>query len=173
MAKIGPDQLDAPTPCVSWKVRDVINHVVGGTHFFTAIAETGSVPAGGDEPPDFASGDFNAAYAEGRARMLAAFGAPGAMDKEMDFGFMKVPGSAAINIAITDTFAHTWDLARALGETTDIEPELAAKLLDHAKVAIPDAFRGAEGKAAFGAIVDVPDSAPKADQLAGFLGRRV
>jgi hypothetical protein len=34
-------------------------------------------------------------------------------------------------------------------------------------------MRGEEGKAFFGPRVDVPESAPAADQLAGFLGRRV
>jgi uncharacterized protein (TIGR03086 family) len=105
--------------------------------------------------------------------MVAAFGADGAMDKMMDFGFLKLPGHAAINIAMTDTFAHAWDLARSIGESTDLDPELAEKLLANAKVAIPESFRGEDGKAAFGAIVDVPPSAPYADQLAGFLGRQV
>jgi uncharacterized protein (TIGR03086 family) len=171
MAKLTSDHLDAATPCATWKVRDIINHVVGGTHFFTAIAETGSVPHGA-ELPDFAAGDFNAAYADGREKMLAAFAAA-SPEKIMDFGFMKVPGPAAMNIAMTDTFAHTWDLARAIGDPTDLEPDLAARLLENAKVAIPDSFRGEDGKAAFGPVVDVPDSAPAADRLAGFLGRRV
>jgi uncharacterized protein (TIGR03086 family) len=173
MAKLTPDQLDASTPCATWKVRDIINHVVGGTYFFTAIAETGAPPqGGGDEAPDFAAGDFNAAYAEGRAKMLAAFAGCSA-DTMMDFGFMKVPGPGALNIATTDTLAHVWDLARAIGEPTDVEPDLATRLLENAKVAIPESFRGEDGKAAFGPIVEVPASAPPADQLAGFLGRRV
>ncbi len=173
MAKIGPDRLDSTTPCASWQVRDIINHVVGGTYFFTEIVKTGAPPSGGADLPDFAAGDFKAAYAEGSAQMIEAFSAEGAMDKMMDLGFMKLPGSAAINIATTDTFTHAWDLARSLGDSTDLEPDLAAKLLENAKVAIPESFRGEDGKSAFGAIVDVPESAPAADQLAGFLGRRV
>jgi uncharacterized protein (TIGR03086 family) len=173
MAKVTPEQLDAATPCATWKVRDIINHVVGGTYFFTTIAETGTPPKDDGEAPDFASGDFNAAYADGCKAMIAAFGADGFMEKNVDFGFMQVPGSAAFNIAMTDTFTHAWDIARAIGEPTDIETDLANKLLANARLAIPDSFRGEDGKAAFGPIVDVPESAPAADQLAGFLGRTV
>ena len=173
MAKVTPDQLDAATPCATWKVRDIINHVVGGTYFFTIVAETCAPPQSEVDLPDFAAGDFNAAYAEGSAAMIAAFGAPDLMDKTVDFGFMKLPGSAAANIAMPDSFAHAWDLARAIGEPTDIDPDLATKLLANAKVAIPDSFRGEDGKAAFGPIVNVSESAPAADQLAGFLGRQV
>ena len=32
LASVKPDQLDDPTPCKSWKVRDVINHIVGGSY---------------------------------------------------------------------------------------------------------------------------------------------
>ena len=75
--------------------------------------------------------------------------------------------------ATTDTFTHGWDLARALGQSTDLAPDLAAGLLAGAKMAIPPSFRGEEGKAAFGAEQTAPDGACAADQLAAFLGRTV
>ena len=34
LGNVTADQLDDPTPCASWKVRDVINHVVGAQHYF-------------------------------------------------------------------------------------------------------------------------------------------
>ena len=30
------DQLDNQTPCAKWKVRDLLNHVIGGGYMFTA-----------------------------------------------------------------------------------------------------------------------------------------
>ncbi|MGZ4504808.1 MAG: maleylpyruvate isomerase N-terminal domain-containing protein, partial [Nocardioidaceae bacterium] len=29
LARVRPDQWDAPTPCTEWSVRDLVNHVVG------------------------------------------------------------------------------------------------------------------------------------------------
>lgn len=173
LANVKTDQLDDPTPCASWKVRDLLNHVVGGTYFFAAIAETGQPPADQEAPPDFASGDFNASFEEGAKRAVAAFRAEGAMEKQMTLPFGQLPGSVFVNIAATDSFAHGWDLARATGQGTDLDPDLARQLLENARAFLPDAMRGPDGQAPFGPRVEVPESAPPADQLAGFLGRRV
>jgi uncharacterized protein (TIGR03086 family) len=173
LANVKADQLDDPTPCVSWKVRDVINHVVGGTTFFTVVAETGEMPGGG-APVDHSSRDFNADYAVGARQAVAAFRAEGVMEKMMTLNFAVLPGAVFVNIAATDAFVHGWDLARATGQQADqLDPALAAELLEGARVALPDALRGPDGKAPFGPRVDVPTSAPVADQLAGFLGRAV
>ncbi|HET6811723.1 MAG TPA: TIGR03086 family metal-binding protein [Acidimicrobiales bacterium] len=173
LANVKADQLDDPTPCASWKVRDLLNHIVGGTYFFATIAETGGPPASDAAPGDFSTGDFNAIFDEGARRAVAAFRAEGAMEKQMTLPFGQLPGAVFVNIAATDSFAHGWDLARATGQATDLDPDLARQLLDNARSFLPDAMRGADGQAPFGPRVDVPDTAAPADQLAGFLGRRV
>ncbi|MBA3652568.1 MAG: TIGR03086 family protein [Actinobacteria bacterium] len=169
LAKVQTDQLDDPTPCASWNVRELINHIVGGTHFFAGIAETGGVPEGGGTPPDFSAGDFNAAFASGAQAAVAAFRAPGVMEKTMKLPFGEFPGSVFVMIAATDTYAHGWDLAKALGESTDLDPAIASAILGAAM--IPDQFRGPEG-APFGPIVEVDASACPADRAAGYLGRQ-
>jgi uncharacterized protein (TIGR03086 family) len=171
LANVGPDQLDGPTPCRSWKVRDLVNHIAGGATFFAVIAETGEAPGRGGAGPDFTQGDFCAAFGEGAKRAVSAFRAEGVMDKVMTLPFGQLPGAVFVNIAATDTFVHGWDLAKATGQSTDLEPALATELLAGARVALPDTMRGPDGQAAFGPKVDVPESAPPADQLAGFLGR--
>lgn len=172
MAKVGPDQLDAATPCASWKVRDVINHVVGWAYEFATVAE-----GGGFDPAllerDYASGDYTTAFAEAGAQLVAAFQAEGALTRPMSLMGSEMPGEFIMGIATTDIFTHGWDLARSLGVSTDLEPDLAARILERARQNISDQMRGEEGEAFFGPRVDVPDSAPPADQLAGFLGRRV
>jgi uncharacterized protein (TIGR03086 family) len=168
LAQVQSGDLDKATPCASWKVRDLINHMVGGTYFFAVTAETGLAPTG-DTGTDFTAGDVVATYKEGAARAIAAFRADGAMEKVMKLPFGEFPGAMFINIATTDAFAHGWDLAKALGAPTDLDGELAAQLL--ASGMIPDAFRGADGQAPFGPKVDVAESAPAADRLAGYLGR--
>ena len=173
LANVKADQLDDTTPCASWKVRDLLNHVVGGTYFFSVVAETGQPPGTQQEPSDFASGDFNSAFEQGARRAVAAFRADGAMEKQMTLPFGQLPGTVFVNIAATDAFAHGWDLARATGQSSDLDPGLARALLDNARAFVPDAMRGPDGQAPFGPRVDVPDWAPPADQLAGFLGRTV
>ena len=35
---VKPDQLDDPTPCAEWTLRDLVNHVVGGLDTFRKAA---------------------------------------------------------------------------------------------------------------------------------------
>jgi len=169
LASVTDDQLPSATPCASWNVSELINHMVGGQGFFTACVN-GEMPSG--DSPDFASGDFRAAFDEAASACLAAFQAEGAMAKTVKAPFGEMPAPAFMGLAITDTFQHAWDLAKATGQDTDLAPELATALVAQTKAAISDNFRGPEG-APFGAEQSAGDDASPADQLAAFLGRAV
>jgi uncharacterized protein (TIGR03086 family) len=170
LAGVTPDHLELPTPCASWKVKDLVNHMVGSQYFFKAALE-GQPPAG--EAPDFASGDFKAAFDDGSAACVAAFAADGALARTVKLPFGDMPAMAWAGLAATDTFAHGWDLAKATGQSTDLAPDLASGLLAASKQMIQPAFRGEDGKAPFGAERQAPAGASVADQLAAFLGREV
>jgi uncharacterized protein (TIGR03086 family) len=172
LARITPDQLDDPTPCRSWKVRDIINHVVGGSFFFAEAAGKGEAQIPDNEAQEFASGDFVAAYDDGSKQAIAAFGAPGAMDKIMKVPFGEFPGAALMGLATTDTFQHAWDLAKATGQDTDLAPELADQLLGLSRKAVRAELRGEE-PLPFAGERPCPDGASAADRLAAFLGRAV
>jgi uncharacterized protein (TIGR03086 family) len=170
LAGVKESQLDDPTPCATWKVRDVINHVVGGSYFFAA--STNGEENDTSRATDFASGDFRAAFDEGSAQAIAAFSAPGAMEKTVTVPFGQFPGSAWLALASTDTLTHAWDLAKATGQSTDLAPELAEQLLAGARMAISEEIRGDEPMP-FGKERICPDGASAADRLAAFLGRTV
>ncbi|HEY6786811.1 MAG TPA: TIGR03086 family protein, partial [Trebonia sp.] len=77
------------------------------------------------------------------------------------------------DLAAMEQLTHGWDLARAIGQSADLDPELADWLLGTARLAITDELRGPAGQALFGPAVEAPAGAGPADQLAAFLGRRV
>lgn len=77
-----------------------------------------------------------------------------------------------MGLATVDHFTHAWALARATGQSTNLNPELAEQLLTAARAMVSPEFRGPEG-APFGLEVAVDPSACAADRLAGFLGRTV
>lgn len=168
LAAVRPDQLDDPTPCSSWKVRDLINHLIGAQHFFLA-GMAGTPPAAAGDP---AAGDYVASFDESAAQCLAAFQGDGVMERTFTLPFGQMPGAALLGLATTDAFVHRWDLAKATGQPTDVEPELAEELLVGARAFIQDTFRGPEG-APFGPEQQAPPDASKADQLVAFLGRTV
>ena len=170
LANVKADQLDDPTPCATWKVRDLINHLVGGSYFFAAA--TNGEEIGGGDAPDFASGDFKAGYEDGSKQAIAAFAAPGAMERIVKVPFGEFPGVAWMGLATTDTFTHAWDLAKATGQSTDLAPELAEQLLVGARQRISDEIRGDEPMP-FAPEKSCPEDASPADRLAAFLGRTV
>jgi uncharacterized protein (TIGR03086 family) len=169
LGKVQPDQLDAPTPCVSWDVRALVNHFVGSARWWAVtIAEEGEV-----DDTDYAGEDFVAAYEENIQIAVAAFEAEGVLNKTVQLPFGEFPGAVLLGLAAMEQFTHGWDLARAIGHPTDLDPELAAELLGQARRAIIDAYRGADGEALFGPAQEAPAGASPADQLAAFLGRSV
>lgn len=169
LANVQPVQLDGPTPCASWTVRDLINHIVGGSHWFGATTESGE--AGPSSEQDWTEGDMVASFDSGVARALAAFKAPGAQEKTIKLPFGEFPGSVYMGLATTDTFTHGWDLAKATGQSVDLDAALAEKLLEAATLLVPDQFRGDEPMP-FGPKVEPPEGATAADRLAAFMGRQ-
>jgi uncharacterized protein (TIGR03086 family) len=169
LANISKEDLEKQTPCQSWKVQDVISHLVEGADFFVSSVGGEASGAGADA----GASDYEAAFNDTSERILNAFNQPGALDKEVDLPFGRVPASFLVGIATTDTFTHAWDIARATGQSTDIDPEFAAELLERAKATIPESVRGDDGTTLFGPEQHAPEGAPVADQLAAFLGRVV
>jgi uncharacterized protein (TIGR03086 family) len=94
------------------------------------------------------------------------------MTKPMKLRIGEVPGSVCVWITAGDVFTHGWDLAKATGQPTDLEPDVAARLLAQIEPILPDTMRGPDGEAAFGPRVEIASSAPAADRLAAFEGRR-
>ena len=168
LANVDTSQLSSSTPCASWDVSALINHMVGANGFFAA-------GVAGTPPPaeeDHAAGDFQQAFSNAAGSLLTALQADGALEKTYQLPFGEMPGAALMGLAATDTFQHAWDLAKATGQSTDLNPQLAAGLLAESKAAISADFRGPEG-APFGTEQSAPEGACAADQLAAFLGREV
>ena len=168
LANITPEQLDAPSPCASWKVADVINHVIGGQHFFATIMRGEQMQG---DAPNFAAGDYLAAFDTATSACRNAFLADGAMERMIALPFGTMPGAAVVGIVATDTLTHAWDIAKATGQSTNLAPDLAEGLLQGVRGAIQDSFRGDDGTAPFGPERTPADGATNADRLAAFLGR--
>lgn len=143
-----PGQLGDPTPCASWDVRALINHFVGTPSWAAAAVAAGDGAAAADR--DYAAGDYLASYDAAVRAALDAFAAPGALERAVALPFGELPGAALLGILAQEQFTHGWDLARAAGLPTDLDPGLAGELLARAEALITDDFRGPDGAAYFG-----------------------
>jgi uncharacterized protein (TIGR03086 family) len=148
-------------------VSALINHFVGSARW--AAATIGGAVDPTDE--DHAAGDFLASYDRSIALTLAAFAADGALDKTVCLPFGEFTGAFLMGFVSNDQFTHGWDLARAVGHHTDLDPALAEDLLAQGRVAILDAYRGPDGVGLFAPAVEPVPGACPADRLAAFLGR--
>ncbi|MGB2756831.1 MAG: TIGR03086 family metal-binding protein [Acidimicrobiia bacterium] len=169
LANVTADQLSEPTPCASWNVAQLVDHIVGAQYFFQA-GMTGSGMEKASQA--FSDGDFLEAFDAAAAGTLASFQEEGVMQKMITLPFGTMPGAAVCGMACTDTLQHAWDLAKATGQDTNLAPEVATGLLAAAQTSIQESFRGPEG-APFGPKQAAPEGASAADQLAAFLGRSV
>jgi len=170
--KIGPDQLGDPTPCTEWTIRDLINHITGGSTMFAVSAEQGSVPddlmaqlMGGDNLGD----DYKGAWGAASARAMAVFAQPGVLERIVTLPFGEMPAGIALNIAIFDVATHATDLAQATGQTIADTELLEAALEMGRKMIGPDMRQ----PGLFGAEQPAPADAPVTDRLLAFAGRKV
>lgn len=168
LVHVDQDDLGKPTPCGSWDVRTLVNHMVSAPR--VAAGRVSGVSEPTDE--DFAA-DFLAAYDESARRAIAVFSTPGALERQVEFRFGTSPATLLLFFATSDQVTHAWDLARAIGRSTDLAPGLAAQLLDEATETVTEEMRGEDGEAPFGTEQTAPSGSSAADRLAAFLGRSV
>lgn len=166
LAQVQAAQLDAATPCASWDVRALIEHFIGSARWAGA-----AVGGGGAVDEDRATVDFVGAYDQGIKDALAAFGTEDALEKAVTLPLGEFSGADLMWLAVNDQFVHGWDLARAIGHDTDLDPGLADELLVRGQTWITDAYREPDGAGLFGPPVKAPAGGSPADRLAAFLGR--
>jgi uncharacterized protein (TIGR03086 family) len=164
LGNVKPHQLDAPTPCQEWTVRDLIEHVIGGN-------ERVAIRAGLRSEPRARPGDLSEAHRATAADAQAVFAAPEGMTTMFELAIGRVPGSAFIRMRTNDALVHAWDLAKATGQPTDLDPELATRILASSRQHMTDSLRGPGNF--YGEPQPCDQGRPAADQLAAFLGRAV
>jgi uncharacterized protein (TIGR03086 family) len=170
VAAVQPGQLGLPTPCTEYDVRALLSHMVGGLNRIALVGEGAdalAVPARADGVPD---DGWLVAYRSARARVTAAWADDAKLDALFEVPWGKVPGRIAVSGYIQEILTHGWDLARAIGQPTELDPELAAWVLAVAQRILPPEPRG--GEIPFGPVVPVPPDAGPYAQLAAWLGRR-
>lgn len=168
---IEPEQLDNPSPCEAWTVRDVLNHITAGAEMFTICVREGEVSdaqLGEIMMGDRLGDDYKASFHRATDDANAAFAAPGAMHRIVKLPFGEMPAAMAVNIAIFDVATHAWDLAKATGQSTDLDPETVTLAYQVAQTMLTDEWRKA---GMFADAVECADDAPVADRLAALAGR--
>jgi uncharacterized protein (TIGR03086 family) len=161
---VKPADLTKSTPCTQWNVQQLVDHFTG-TAWWVATAL-------GASKPTTTPGSASEAYDAATNAALQAARAPGALNKQVMGPMGEMPAAQALGMACADIFIHGWDLAKATGQDTKLDPKLVDAC--HGMIAAMPAaqLEGARRQGAFGPEVKVPPTASTQDKLLGLTGRR-
>jgi uncharacterized protein (TIGR03086 family) len=165
--RVRAEQLGDATPCVDWTVREVIDHVVTGNLLFAAMATGRPQP---DRAADHVGDDPSGALAASLGALEKAFTREGFLGETHPNPFGEGPGALLVDMRRTELTVHSWDIARASGQSTDFDDALVAAVRASVEAAPMLADRSGTP---FDEIKPAPPGATAADRLAAYLGRDV
>jgi uncharacterized protein (TIGR03086 family) len=173
VAAVREDQLELPTPCAEWTLRQLLGHMIGQHYGFAAAArgETSDRSVWADRP---AGADLHAAYAAAVAEVTAAFAEEGLLDRrlwlpEIRDG-VRFPATMALGFHFLDYVVHGWDVARSVGTDPGFDADLVHAALARA-MEVPDGDSRLAPGAAFRPSVPLLGDASEMSRLLAVLGR--
>jgi uncharacterized protein (TIGR03086 family) len=162
--------LDRPTPCTEWTVRELLNHVVGTLHLGRALLDDSppavSMEPGGLPEDDLLQGDATKAYRLGVEALLAA-AQPDTLARMHATPLGEMPGAILGGFTTLDIAVHGWDLATATGHAMQLDDGLANDVLAFARQTMTADTRAPR----IGPELPVDEAASATDRLVAFLGR--
>jgi len=168
VGRVDPAELDQPSWCGIWTVRSLLNHMTYENLAHAALAEGGADMPAPHTTTDYLGDDHVAAFRASTTRVRLALGAPGVLERT--YGPRQAPGAFIAQMLVNEQLTHGWDLARATGQSTDIEPEVAERAIAAARVFYVDVPRSEQ---TYLPETQAPADATAADRLAAFMGRAI
>ncbi|MFJ2835162.1 TIGR03086 family metal-binding protein [Nocardia sp. NPDC087230] len=162
--------LTVETPCAGWDLRALLEHMGTQNRGFAAAAR------GADDPAVWEvrrAADPVDAYLRSADEVVTAFAEPGAPARTLALPEIppgRFPAPTALGFHLVDSVVHAWDVARSVGRTVDLDPDLAATALRVA-MAVPIGKSRERPGAAFAPALDVADDAATLDRILRVLGR--
>lgn len=127
VAEVDADQWSAPTPCPEWDVRALVDHVVRSN--LAVVAMLDGLALTELAKLDVARLDFDVLGSEPLSAWLRAadiavdaFARPGAFDVIVHHPSGDMPGQRFAVMRFNEILVHGWDLARAIGADTTLDP---------------------------------------------------
>ena len=132
LAGVAPSQWSAPSPCAGWSAADVAGHVIGNLRETEALARGRYTGTRADDPGFAAGDDPLAVWRVARAGMMAALD-PAALARFVPGPWGLMPLGEVLERSAMEFLVHTWDLARATGQSVVLDPGLVRDALGPAR----------------------------------------
>ncbi|OLF09419.1 TIGR03086 family protein [Actinophytocola xinjiangensis] len=151
--RVAADKLGVPTPCTSWTISEIVDHMVSNGH--TMLGRLGQE----------STSDNLATLSD---TFLAAYDDQEVLDRTFELAGFEVDGRTVVAVNFADVLVHGWDIARAAGFDVTFDDDLAEAALRVTSI-VPDSMRGPDK--AFDHARDVAQDASPHDRLIAFVGR--
>ena len=149
-------------------MRALLNHIVSGNLWAAELAAGRTIEEVGTRlDRDVVGDDPLGAYNRSAAAACAAFEVEGALDAPCAVSYGPVPGSVYAGHRFIDILIHGWDLAKATGQATTLDPDLVDDCLE---VLAPQ-VQLLQASRMFGTPLDIPAEANPQTRLLATLGR--
>ncbi len=158
-------QLGDATPCDDYDVDGLLQHLISGNFWVAPLVAGQTIDQVGDSLDRHYS---RADYGFSAKEADDAFSASGALEKPVAVSYGPVPAEIYAGHRFIDVLVHGWDLAKATGQDTDLDPELVEACWD----VITPQLDLLKGSGMFGTEVEVADDADPQTKLLAVLGRR-
>lgn len=171
IVRIRADQLDLPTPCDEWSVRNVIDKMVASTLVFTSfgLRERPDETLDLVHPIDIIGDDPLGSFEAAALGCREAWRRPGALEGMAPSTIGEAKARAVLNARVFDTTILTWDISRACGLDHGIGDDLAAYVLRIAEALVP-AVRS-KNPARYKDAVDLGEGADLVAEMVATTGR--
>ncbi len=172
IGSVDEGQLDGPTPCPDYAVRELLGHLLGLTVTFRDAAYKKHGPTTGTPPTSsrpVLPADWRTALPPLLDELVEAWRSPAALEGMTRAGGVDLPGEVAGMVARNELVVHGWDLARATGQ--EFRADEASLRSSEAMLAPGDDDRTGPD-AIFGPPVPVAADAPLVDRVIALSGRR-
>jgi uncharacterized protein (TIGR03086 family) len=168
-ARIRPEQLDDSTPCASFTVSGVLDHMTGLASAYAPAFRGDPSPRDG-EPSSPGDNDLTARFQLAMDALLDAVQSPGALQRTIDTPFGPMPGSTFARLVAFDGLIHGWDLATSTQQAWDPPDGVVAEIDGFARQAIAPEMRDGD---TFAQETDAPPDATPLRRLVAFSGRTI
>ncbi|MBP2337097.1 uncharacterized protein (TIGR03086 family) [Saccharothrix coeruleofusca] len=166
--QVRADQWELATPCKEWSVRDLVNHLVQEQLWAPELLAGCTVEQVGDRfEGDQLGEDPLHAWVLAAAAAREAWIAPKALQRQVHLSSGRTAAPEYGWQMTLDLAVHAWDLAKAIGVGTGVDPDLAEELLERMG---PEVQRW-QGSGLFEPPVPVPADADPTAKLVALLGR--
>lgn len=168
-ASILAEQLNGPTPCASFTVSGVLDHMTNLASAFAPAFRGDPSPNDGGSSA-LGNNDLPTRFQLAMDALLDAVQSPGALQRTIDSPFGPMPGSTFARLVAFDGLIHGWDLATSTQQAWDPPEDMVAEIDAFARQAIAPALRDGD---TFAPETYAPPDATPLLRLVAFSGRTI